>query len=184
MGRLQPARRGVGTSQARVLRLLLRKCVRWRDRVSAHANSVCSLEAAAGMSEHGRATRKRAVALAHWASIGHGPTPTSATGRARVASARAEPRPTRERAQWRASALHAQAASRSEGQGWNVGARPCAARRAAFRSCSALPQRTERVPPARRGARARRKCTCWASSQERASAVVRKRATRASHLTK
>ena len=41
--------------------------------------------------------------------------------RARVGSARVGPRSHRERAQWRASALHAQPTSRSEGQGWHVG---------------------------------------------------------------
>ena len=103
-------------------------------------------------------------------------------GAARVGSARAGPRPQRERAQWRASALHAQATSRSEGQGWHVGARAGAEGTAASRSCSALPWCVDRVSPARRGARARRKRTCWASSPERASAETRKRATRASHL--
>ena len=39
-----------------------------------------------------------------------------------------------------------------------------------------------RVPPAWRGARARRKRTCWASSPERASAEASKRVPRASHL--
>ena len=104
--------------------------------------------------------------------------------RARVGSARAGPRPQRERAQWRASALHAQATSRSEGQGWHVGARAGAEGTAASRSCSALSRCMKQVSPARRGARARRKRTCWASSPERASAEARKRATRASHLAK
>ena len=248
------------------------------------------------------------------------------TARARVGSAHAGPRPQRERAQWRASALHAQATSRSEGQGWHVAARawrrknggfslvqcpsitrkpslaslarsaraseahmlglvpresersgaqarytrkqthavrgragtwhrgPGAEGTAASRSCSALPRCEEQVPPKRRGARAseapvlglvsresersgaqvrytrkpphamrgkagtreqgpgangtaascscsallscmgrvslawrgaraRRKRPCWASSPERASAVARKCATRASNRT-
>ena len=102
--------------------------------------------------------------------------------RAQIESAHAAPPPKRERAQWRASALHAQATSRSEGQGWHVGARPCTeggrllARAVPFHgACSESDQRGE--------ARVRNKPACWASSPETASAVARKRATRASHLT-
>ena len=68
-------RRGARTQQARVLRPL----------------ESYLLEAAAGTSERGRAPRERAVSLAQWAFIGHGPTPTSATRRAHTASARAAP---------------------------------------------------------------------------------------------
>ena len=212
MGQAQPARRGAHALQARALCFLSleRERAQWRYFPCAHAQVSCSLEAAAGMSEHGRAPSERAVSLAQCASAGYVPTPTSAAGRAhvasaragprpkrerargaqvrytrkpprevkaragtwehglaqqerrlhapeapfhsswsecrqsgaaraRVGSARAGPRPKRERAQWRARALHAQATSPSEGQGWHVGARPCAARRAASRSCSALP---------------------------------------------
>ena len=46
--------------------------------------------------------------------MGYGPTPTSAAGRAHVASARAALPPERERPQWRASALHAKLTSPSE----------------------------------------------------------------------
>ena len=81
MYRLQPARPGARTAQARVLRLLPRESARWRVRVCAHANAGCSLlEATAGTSEHGRAPRERAVSLAQWASIGQGPTPTTRRG--------------------------------------------------------------------------------------------------------
>ena len=64
----------------------------------AHAQLSCSLEAAAGMSEHGRSLRERAVSLAQWGSIGHGSLPTSASGRTRAASARAVLPPERESA--------------------------------------------------------------------------------------
>ena len=197
--------------------------------------------------------RNGGLSLVQCPSMVYGPSVASAARRARVGSARAGPRPQRERAQWRASALHAQATTRSEREGWHVGAGAwrrrngglslvqcpfivygpsvaSAARRAraseapvlglvpresersgaqarytrkppramrgkagtreqgpgadgtaASRSCSALPWCMGRVSPAWRGARARRKRPCWASSPERASAVARKRATRASH---
>jgi len=101
--------------------------------------------------------------------------------RTRAGSACAGPRPQRERAQRRASALHAQATSRSEGQGWHVGARAGVEGTAASRSCSALPQCVEQVSPARRGARASEAHTLGLVPK-RPSAVARKRAKRASHL--
>ena len=193
------------------------------------------------------------LSLAQCPSIVHGPSAAGLARRARVGSERAGPRPQRERAQWCASALHAQATTRSEREGWHVEARawrrrngglslvrcpsivygssaaglarraraseahvlglvprksersgaqawytrkpPRAVRgragtwkhghgadgTAASRSCSALLKCMNRVAPAWRDARTRRKRTCWASSPERASAVARKRATRASH---
>ena len=73
----------------------------WRVRVCAHANDGCALEAVDGTSEQDRAPRKRAVSLAQCASMGHGPTPTSAAERARAASAHAAPPPEGEHAEWR-----------------------------------------------------------------------------------
>ena len=79
-----------------------RERAQWRYFPCAHAQVSCSLEAAAGMPEHGCSPRERAVSLAQWALIGHKPTPASAAGRARAASARAAlPPEERERAQWR-----------------------------------------------------------------------------------
>ena len=69
MSQLQPARCSARAPQARVLCLLPRESACWRVRVCAHANAGCSLEAAAGTSEHGRASRERAVLMAQWASI-------------------------------------------------------------------------------------------------------------------
>ena len=98
--------------------------------------------------------------------------------RERVGSARAGPRPQRERAQWRACALHAQVTSRGEREGWQVGARAWRRRNSGLLLVQ-YPCISEWSECRQRGtARARRKCTCWASSQERASAVARKRATR------
>ena len=57
-------------------------------------------------------------------------------------------------------------------------------RKVASRSCGVLPWCMKRLSPARRGASARNKRACCASSPERASAVAHKRATRASHPTK
>ena len=100
-----------------------------------------------------RALRKRPC----WAS-----TPEKASAVARRRYTRKPPRAVRGRAST-----------------WEQG--PGADGTAASRSCSALPQCMERVSPAWRGARARRKRSCWASSPKRASAVARQRATRASH---
>ena len=55
----------------------------------AHTQVSCLLEAAAGMSEHGRALSGVAVQLAQWAFIRYKPTPTIAARRAHAASARA-----------------------------------------------------------------------------------------------
>ena len=116
---------GARTSQARVLRLLLRESVRWRDRVCAHANSVCSLETAAGMSEHGHAPMERNVKLAQWAFMGYGTTPTTAAGRAHVASACAAPPPEGERAVLRSRVRTHELRLLIGGRGWHVGAQPC-----------------------------------------------------------
>ena len=97
MRRLQQARRGTRAPRARVLRHLPRESAWWRFRVCAHANIGCSLEAVASTSEHGRAPMERAVSLAQWAFVRHGPTPTSAAPRASTASARAPLPPERER---------------------------------------------------------------------------------------
>ena len=75
-----------------------RERARWRFFSCAHAQVSCSLEAAAGMSEHGRSPRGVAVKLAQWAFIGHESTPTSAARRVHAASARGAPPPERERA--------------------------------------------------------------------------------------
>ena len=122
----------------------------------AHAQVSCSF---GGRGSHvgarQRAPREMPVPLAQWASLAHGARAASAARRAHVGSARAAPPPERETArQCPASAVHAQATSRSEGQGWHVGARPYAAKRAASRSGSALLKRMERAPPARRVANA------------------------------
>ena len=54
--------------------------MRWRDRVCAHANSVCSLETAAGTSKHGRAPTEWTVKLAQWSFMGYGPNSTAQRG--------------------------------------------------------------------------------------------------------
>ena len=126
MNRLQLARRGAHTPQARVLRHLPRQSARGGVIFCAHAQESYLLEAAAGTSERGRAPRKRAVSLAQWASTEHGSTPTSAAWRAHGASARATPSPKRERA----VALSRVCARECRllvvgGRGWHVRARPC-----------------------------------------------------------
>ena len=112
----------------------------------------------------------------------HGASVASTARRARVGSARAGPRPQRERAQRRASALHAQArprAVRGRAGTWEHRLAPKERRLLA----RAVPFHSAWNECRQRGAaRARRKRTCWASSPERASAGERKRATRASHL--
>ena len=95
------------------------------------------VDAAAGTWEHGLAPKKGGLSLVQCPSIGHGATTAGAARRARAASARAAPPPQREAAQWRTSALHAQAGSRSEAQ-LARGSTAFHRRRAASRSCSAL----------------------------------------------
>ena len=177
------AARRARASEAHVLGLVPRESERRGAQARYTRKPPRAVRGRAGTWEHGLAPKERRL-LARAVPF-HGAWSECrqrGAARARVGSARAGPRPQRERAQRRASALHAQATSRSEGQGWHVGARAGAEGTAASRSCSALPWCVERASPARRGARARRKRTCWASSPERASAVARKRATRASHL--
>ena len=180
---VSPARRGARASEAHVLGLVPRESERRDAQARYTRKPPRAVRGRAGTWEHGLAPKERRL-LARAVPFHSAWSECRQRGaeRARVGSARAGPRPQRERAQWRASALHAQATSRSEEQGWHVGARAGAEGTAASRSCSALPRGMEQVSPARRGAHARRKRTCWASSPERASAETRKRATRASQL--
>ena len=161
-------RHGARTSQARVLRILLRESVRWRDREGAHVNTDFSLEAAAGMSGHVRSPRERAIPLAQWVLIGHGPTLTSATGRARAASTRSVLPPDRERA--RAVALFYLRTCATEllagVRGWHVRARPFA--EGEGRLAGAVGFHGAWVDSNQRGgAHTRCKRACCASSRER-----------------
>jgi len=78
-------------------------------------------------------SKKGGFSLSQCPSIEHGASSASVARRAHVANARAAPPLKKERAQWRASALHAQPTSPSEDKGWHVGAPPCEARSAASR---------------------------------------------------
>ena len=109
MNRLRPARRARAAS-VRATPHPEREIAQWRDRVCAHAQDGCSLEAAAGTSEHGFAPKERALSLVQCPSIRHESNTTSAARRASASSARAAPPPERERAQWRDRVwAHAQA---------------------------------------------------------------------------
>ena len=124
----------------------------WRVRMSARAQAGCSLKAATGSSEHGRAMSERAVSLAQWAVVGHGPTPTSAARRAHAVSVRAAPPPEREQAQWRIRVCaHAQTDCSFEAAAGTSehGIAP----REAFRWCSGHPKGMDRLQPAQSGAR-------------------------------
>ena len=174
MGRLQPARRGVRTSQASVLRILLRESVRWRDRVCAHANSDFTLEAAAGiLPEHGHSPKKRAVPLAQCASIGHEPTLTSTEGRAHVARAHAAPPPEGERAVARSHVRTRELRLLFGGRGWHVGARPCTEGEEGPLAGAVSFHRSRTGSKQRGAARARRKRVSCASSRERERAQWR-----------
>ena len=82
----------------------------WRDRVCAHAQAGWSLQAAAGMSEHGLAPKEKSFSLMQCPFKEHEPTTTSAERRARSACARGAPPPEREIEQWRNRVrAHAQA---------------------------------------------------------------------------
>ena len=183
MERPQPTRRNARARQAPVLRLFPRE----RQHSGAQARYTCKaaheVNTAADMWEHGIAPKKGAPSLVQYSSIGHGATTAGAAQRASVAIARIAPPPQRDAAQWRRSALHAQAGSRSGRSGWHVEARPSTGKwrplaRAVLsgRVWSDLSQCGATL--------ARGKRTCCASSPETASAVAHKRATRASRLTK
>ena len=75
--------------------------------------------------EHGLAPKKGGFSLVQCPSVVHGAIAASTARRAHAASACAAPPPQRKPAQWRASALHAQATLRSQDQDWHMGARPC-----------------------------------------------------------
>ena len=83
------------------------------------------LEAPAGTSERGRASRERAISQAQWAFVGRGPTPTSTVRRTHAASARAAPPPEREHVVARLRVRTRERRLLVGGRGWYVGARPC-----------------------------------------------------------
>ena len=111
--------------------------------------------AAAGTWEHGSAPKKGGFSLVQCPFIGHGASAAGTARRAPATSARAGPPPQREQTQRCASALHAQATSPSEGQGFARGSTAWHRRRAASRLSSARLSRMPRVSPTRRGAKAR-----------------------------
>ena len=128
----------------------------WRDRVCAHAQAGCLLEAALGTFEHGFSPKKRALSLVQCTFKGHEPATTSAARRARAASAGSVPPPGGE--SQRSGAI-ACAHTRKPTAHWRPRlACPSTAlyrRKEASRwCCSALPKGIGRLQPARRGARA------------------------------
>ena len=126
--------------------------------------------------------RNGGLPLVQCPSMVYGPSVAGLARRARASEAHVLGLVPRERERSSAQARYTRKpprAVRGRAGTWEQG--PGAEGTAASRSCSALPWCMDRVSPAWRGARARRKRTCWASSPERESAVARKRATRASH---
>ena len=183
VGRIPAARRDACVQQARVLRLLPRDSQRSGAQVSYTRIPPPEVRARAGTWQHGQAPKKGSFSLVQCPSMVHGPIAASAVRRAHATSARAAPPPQREPAQWRASALHAQATSRSEGQGWHVGARPCTEEGRLL--ARAVPFHGAWSDYRQRGAtRVCNKRGCCASFPEIASSVARKCATRASHPPK
>ena len=132
-----------------------------------------------------RAWRRRngGLSLVQCPSMVYGPSVASLARRARVGSSLAGPRPRRERAQRRASALHAKATSRREGQGWHVGARAGADERrsiaravpfhSAWTQCRWLGAARTRVGSARAGPRPQRERAQWRASALHAQATSR-----------
>ena len=109
------------TSQVRVLGLVPRESERSGTQARYTRKPPREVRARAGTcGSTALRSKKVGFSLVRCLSIAHAVSATSAAQRAHVASERARPRSNRERAQWRASVLHAQATSRSEGQGWNV----------------------------------------------------------------
>jgi hypothetical protein len=134
--------------------------------------SSARVEHAACTPEHGRAPRGAAVPPAQSASIGYGPTLTSAAGRAHVASACATPPPERERARARGAVrtcARSQVCCSCGARGLHAEARPCT--EGGGRPAGTVGFLRVRADSNQRGgARARRKRACYASSRERASA--------------
>ena len=123
------------------------------------------------------------LSLLQCPSIVHGPSAAGLARRARVGSARAGPRPRRERAQWHASALHAQATTRSEWESWYVGARAWRRRNGglslvqcppiAYEPSVASAARRARIGSARAGPRLQRERSQWRASALHAQAATR-----------
>ena len=174
-------------SEVHVLGLVPRESERSGTQTCSTRNPPSAVRGRVGTWEHGLAAQERRL-LAHAVSFQRAWSVCRQLGvaRARVGRARAGPRLHRERVQWRARALHTQPTSRSNGQGWHVGAQAWRRRNGAFLpvQCFSIARGASVASAARRGACARRKRKCWASSPERASAVARKRATRATYLAK
>ena len=127
--------------------------------------------------------RNGGLSLVQCPSIAYGPSVASAARRARGGSARAWPRPREsERAQESASALHAQATTRNEREGWYMGAGAWRRRNGGL-SLVQCPSKAygPSVASAARRARGGSARACPRPQRERASAGERKRATRASH---
>ena len=116
------AARRARAQQARVLRLLPRESQRSGAQAHYTRKPPHEVRARSGTWEHGLAPKKGGFLLVRCPFMAHEAIAASVARRARATSARAAPFPQREPAKWRASALHAQATSRSEGQGWHVGA--------------------------------------------------------------
>ena len=124
MERVSPARRGARASEAHVLGLVPRESER-RDAQARYTRKPPRAVRGQGWHVGAGAWRRRngGLSLVQCPSIAYGPSVASAARRARVGSARAGPRPQRERARSEsASALHAQATTRNEREGWHVGA--------------------------------------------------------------
>ena len=152
---MPPAQRAARAQQARLLRLLPGESQRSGAQACYTRKPPHEVRDRAGTWKHGLASKKGGVSLVQHSCVEHEVIPASAARRARSTGARAAPSPQREPAQWRASALHVQATSRSEGQGWHVGVRPCTEEGRLL--ASAAPFRRTRIDPrkrARRGARA------------------------------
>ena len=115
---------GARARQAPVLRLLPRETPRTGAQARHMRKPAYEVNAAAGTWEHGFQPNNGSLSLGQCPSIGHGATPAIAVRGARAASARAAPLPRRQPAQFRTSALHAQAAC-AGGRGWHAAARPC-----------------------------------------------------------
>ena len=129
----------------------------------------CSLEAAAGMSEHGRAPSEGGVSLAQFAFVRYGPTPTSAARRAHFASARAAYPPEGERAVARMYVFTRKLRLLVRGRGWHVRAWPFT--EGESRLAGAVGFHMAWADSNQRGeARTRCKRRCYASSRERESA--------------
>ena len=147
-----------------------RQPAQWRVR-TCHAKVGCGLEAAAGTSLQGLATKERGVSPVQCPFTVPETVATSATWRARTTSSRAAPPPERQPAQWRVRTCHAKAGCALQAAA-DTSHHGLATKQRDFRRYGLL--YSVKADHNQRGtARTRGKLACCAASEETGSVVER-----------